>query len=488
MKPLKFASFASLAGLHLTPAQAAHDAVVYDGADPCDLEPEARALAATMFGPVERVPPSARAVSVQVKGRDVGGSRRGALRLLQLALTLPLDRLDPAEIAFCLIGAPKLRLARVALRFARAAAGRIPGVRVVAEWRDGFTVERHDGRNVTLECFAASRAGDTGRSVPLIGVMLDESAFYRDESTGVVNDRHIFNALVPRLLPGGQILIVSSPWVEGGLLHDEFRANHGSPRTALASHCPTLVMRDDAETKATVERERERDPENALREFDAVFLSAGAGVLFGGAVDSSVDASLSLPLPADRYVRRAAGGDFGFVGDSSALVVVQEQEARGRLRYVVADILELRPAPGHPLVPSEVCAAFARVLRHHELGGVISDLHYSESVREHLGKRRVRLHAAPGGAEGKVATYSATRDALREGRVALPNHPRLLAQLKSVISKPTPGGGLAISFPRHRGLAHGDLVSALVLAVWALEQGRRAPLTYQVQARHLPLA
>jgi hypothetical protein len=52
--------------------------------------------------------------------------------------------------------------------------------------------------------------------------------------------------------------------------------------------------------------------------------------------------------------------------------------------------------------------------------------------------------------------------------VRLPNHGRLLAQLKAIIAKPTPAGGLSISSPRRVNGGHGDLVSALVLCLAAL--------------------
>ena len=55
---------------------------------------------------------------------------------------------------------------------------------------------------------------------------------------------------------------------------------------------------------------------------------------------------------------------------------------------------------------------------------------------------------------------------MHEGRIKLPKNPRLIRQLKEVVAKPTPGGGLSITSPRRKGAGHGDLVSALVLAIW----------------------
>lgn len=300
MKAPRFTRFAALVGLALTPGQTAFGAVAFDGVAPTQLAPELQELARRIFGDVVAVPAAARKVVAMAKGRDAGGSRMGATRGLHLALTADLSRLEPDEPAYVLFVAPKIRLARVAKRFALAAARRVPRLHISGEHRDGFTVTRHDGRAVVFECIAAARGGDTGRGVPVLFAMLDEAAFFRDEESGQVNDRHIFNALVPRVLPGGQLLIVSSPWVESGLLYDEFQKNHGAPVTALAAHCPTLVMRPDPETAATVEVERERDPENARREFDAEFLTAGAGLFFdSGALSRCIDAELPDPIPPD---------------------------------------------------------------------------------------------------------------------------------------------------------------------------------------------
>jgi hypothetical protein len=51
-----------------------------------------------------------------------------------------------------------------------------------------------------------------------------------------------------------------------------------------------------------------------------------------------------------------------------------------------------------------------------------------------------------------------------EGRVEIPNDPRLIAQFKSVIKKPMPGGKMQIRIPV-KGRAHGDLAIAACLAI-----------------------
>lgn len=473
-RPLPFTRFvAEVLRVKLTPGQRVIALVAFDGLEPQDLTGDDRELARVIFGEVDIIPPEARAVVVAVCGARGGKSYiLCGLRLLHLALTVPLTSLAPGEQATGLIVAPDLRLARQALRYALGAAKRAAAIAALirSESNDGFVLERPDG-TVALEALPATRGGSALRGRSLVAAVLDEAAFFRDEDYAI-NDAEIFKAVSPRVMPEGQVIIASTPWAEGiGLLYSEFNDNHGAPKTAIAAHAPTLLLRDDAKTRTMVERERERDPDNAAREFDAVFMSAGAGLFFDpSAIDASVDRLAAVPLLHNPACIVTVGADFGFRSDASALVVARLEDDRCR----IADIVELRPKRGAPLVPSAVVASFAEVAKRFGSAAVIADRHYEEAIREHLGTHHLRLVPAPDGLAGKLETYTRARALIHEGKVRLPNHPRLVAQLKAVTSKPTPGGGLTIASPR-RGGAHGDLVSALVLALAALPSTTAAP-------------
>lgn len=468
-RPLPFTRFcADVLHVALTPGQRVLALVAYDGLEPAELEGEDRELARAIFGDVDTIPPEARSVVVAVVGARGGKSYvLCGLRLLHLALTVPLVSLAPGEVASALVVAPDLRLARQTLRYALGAAKTVPAIasRIRSESTDGFVIDRENGHTVSLEALPATRGGSALRGRSLVGAVLDEAAFFRDEDYAV-NDAEVFRAVSPRVMPEGVVVIASTPWAEGvGLLYELFASNHGNPRTAIAAHAPTLLLRNDSRTRTMVDRERERDADNAAREFDAQFMASGAGLFFDAhAIDAAVDRLASLPLPHEPASVVAVGGDFGFRSDSSALVVARLE---GDV-YRIADVLELRPQKGAPLAPSAVCAAFAEVTKRYGCASVIADRHYEEAVREHLATHSLRLVAAPDGLSGKLETYARARALLHEGRVRLPEHRRLIAQLKAVTSKPTPGGGLTISSPRRSGAGHGDIVSALVLALAAL--------------------
>jgi hypothetical protein len=170
-------------------------------------------------------------------------------------------------------------------------------------------------------------------------------------------------------------------------------------------------------------------------------------------------------------MRYFASADLAFASDSSALVIVGF-EAGG---YVVVLVEELRPKRGAPLRPRHVIDTFAGHLRAFGVTSMTSDAHYRESAREHLEPHGIQFVDAPGGHEGKERVYLHAKKLIHESRVRIPRHPRMLAQLRAVVSKPVPGGGVTISSPRRAGGGHGDLVSALTLALWTGRQAEKKP-------------
>lgn len=468
-RAIAFTDFCRKLGVELYPGQRVLASVMFDQVDPRDLEGEDRAIARELFGDVDVVPETARQTAAVMAGARGGKSYVVvALKSLHAALTAPLDGLAPGEEALALIVAPDLRTARHSLKYAKAAAEDDPNIRrcLGRRWVDGFEIQREDGRVVRVECLPASKGGAALRGRSLVSAALEEAAFFRD-SAYAVNDAEILRAVAPRILPSGQLVICSTPYAESGVLFELWRDNWGRPSSAVVARAPTVLLNP---TKAAeVERERQRDPSNCRREFDAFPMSGGAGVFFDAAtIEAAVDEDLpaiAAPVPG---VSTWAAADFGFVSDSSALVILQSVEGAAR----VVRVLERRPKRGKPLVPSLVIGEFARIAKAYGARRLLADHHYRRSVEEHLGEAGIWLDTGPRGVDGKARSYLVTRELMRSGLLRLPQHHRLIAQLREVISKPLAGGGLSVSSPRKRGSGpnaggHGDLVSALVLAAWA---------------------
>jgi len=472
-RPLAFTDFCDrVLGIRFTPAQRVLWSVFGDGVDPADLEAGDRELAIELFGAVDRIPPVARKVLALMKGARIGGTRFGITLGVYLALTVDLSPLAPGERAFVGITAPSMSLSRQALRYAQGAfesTRELKRLIVGTPSKDSFTIRRPDGCEVEFKVLAASARGTEQRGAWFVFFHLVEASFMRDPDTGVANDRDVFKAARPRVMPGGQMLLESTAWTEESLHFQLVDKNRGAPTTALAAVAPTLLLRgSDPDIRELVAQERERDEENAQREFDCKVLSGGASVYFDHEAIKLAVQPIDIPMTRPAESVAAAGGDFAFVSNASAFVAVY----RVGTIITVADLVELRPAEGKPLKPSKVMGTFGKHCKPLGITELVVDGHAREPMREHAEKLHITLRSAPEGNGGKVAMFSATKTELNEGRLVLPDHPGLLRQLREVVKRPLSGGGVSITSPNRGRAGHGDLVSALVAAVHAVMRVR----------------
>lgn len=466
MRFVDFVQHRELAGVTLTPAQRVLALVAIDGVEPEHLEGDERELARKLFGPVDTVPRSARGVVLIKKGARVGGSYIfGALYSLWRALSADLSGLAPGERASALIVAPDLRLAKQVLRFALGAAEKM-GATIESKTTEGFVIVRQDGRAVAVECLPATRGGSALRGRSLVSAVLSEASFFRDESA-VVNDQEIYRAVSPRVLPGGLVIIESTPWAEAGLVYDFFTRNWGEPSTCLAADAPTLLMRNDPATAIVVAREAERDPENARREHGAEFLSGGAGHFFGPELQAAIERELGVQTEPRPGARVTIGGDIGLVRDASAFCAVH----RLGDEVVLAELLELRPKKGAPLKLSDVVVQGCEFAARHGSHTIWVDDHVLQPAREHLPKG-FELQRIAGGNEAKAERFRVLKEGLRREMVKVPGAlVRVVNQLADVMTQPGPGGITLIKQPRRSG-SHGDAAAAFVVAASKAVEGR----------------
>ncbi len=300
--PTSFLSFCSWLGVTLTPGQRVLCAVAYDNVEPKDLPPEDRELARLIFGAVDVIPPAARGTLAIVAGGRSGKSYVAiALRMVYGALTRDLKSLAPGQKAVALIIAANAKLRNEVISYALGACRSHPSLASMLhlakgkkqeDAADSFGIRRPDGHLVMVEAGVAARGGYGGRGRSLTDFAMDEAAFMRDSGFQAC-DADVYTAAAPRVLPGGISIVASTPWAESGLLFDFYQKNYGNPKAALVAHAPTLLMQNNKFTQDIVFREKQRDPDNAAREFDAEFMRSGTTAFF---TVSEIDASIDLSL------------------------------------------------------------------------------------------------------------------------------------------------------------------------------------------------
>lgn len=453
--PESFVEFCAWLGVELTPGQIEFARVAYDGLEPLD-----RGLAETIFG--KDLPVGRRRVVAAVCGRRAGKSYvMVALRMVHGMLVRNVPALPPGIRAVSMIIAPRSNMRDEVFRYALGAVMSKPELRamLVSDKAEEFTLRRPDGKHVTFEVGVATAGGTAARGRWFLDFALDECAFFRDSSFKV-NDEELYRAGSAVLLEGGQILITSTPWAEGGLL---YRMWKDRPENAHVAHAPTLVMNDNHITRAAVAAAEADDADNAAREFGARFMTSGTTVFFESVtLDGMLTDEPFVLGPGDVV---AAGGDFAFRGDSSAMLMVA---LRAGVLHIF-DGTEERPTETEPLKPSRTVARFAEVIGG-RCGYVSADRHHRESIEEHLQAHGLVYAPAPA---LPVENYVRARQLLREGSVRLHKGnfdkalvDRLLQQLRETKGKPTAGGGMSIVHPRWATGGHGDIADAFTIALW----------------------
>lgn len=280
MRPIPFTQFCDrVLGVRLEPAQRVFWGVACGEFQPGDLHGRDLTISHEVFGPLVHIDPQVTSVVGAVKGADVGFSFVGGLHSLWRAITADRGDASTGEIRPSLIVAPDVRLGRSPVRTARGYAESIPAIAALIESTsaDSIVFRREGGWYSSVECLPATVGGRATRGRRYLDAKLDEASFFRDE-TGAVSDVAIFQSIAPRCV--GQVWLGSTPWLETNLIWKVYEENFGAPKTALAARMPTLLVRTNKRTRDMVERERERDPENASREFDCLPLSGATSTFF----------------------------------------------------------------------------------------------------------------------------------------------------------------------------------------------------------------
>lgn len=361
--------------------------------------------------------------------------------------------LPPGDIAYFAIISASLPQAKDRIQ----TCGRVLSVLEVPHKQTAEQIVLAD-RNAGIRVFAATLKGVV--SFTALGVLCDEVARWQDPDTGANPATEVLSSLRPTMMTmkSAQMWLVSSPWSTLDVHHKMFK--DGNTKAQRVFHGSTWEMNPDvseAETHAL-----EPDFASWQREYAAVPMASDEAKFFPASFIDMATAYTTIPFGESKIV---AGADFAFRRNSSALVTLRE--CKGNVTLTASE--ERIPGEKH-LVPSETITDLAGIARMNGAESIACDLHYIETVRETIEDLDMGLMEFPTSNEEISKAYVRTRILLSERRLDLSlANPRLIEQLKDTTARPTASGGLTIT-NKIKGDSHGDLVSALVCAVWALDR------------------
>lgn len=376
-------------------------------------------------------------------GRRGGKSQCAALlAVYEAAFKDYRAQLAPGEVATTMILAADRRQARTVMRYIGGLLHGNPMLARMIAREDKETIELHN--RACIEVHAASFRGVRGYTCA--AVIADEIAFWRSEDSANP-DKEIIAALRPALATlGGKLIALSSPYAKRGELWETYKRHFGQPSPVLVAQAPSRTMNPELPERV-VQEAQERDPEAAKAEYLAEFRSDLASFVSREVVDACVIPG-RYELPYTREFQFQGFVDpSGGSADSMTLAIGHRED-----KTVVVDaIREMKP----PFSPEAVVAEFAELLQSYRITEVQGDRYGGEWPRERFTVHRITYDPA---ARPRSDLYRDLLPLLNAGRIELPDHDRLTAQICALERRTSRGGKDSID---HSPGSHDDLANAV---------------------------
>jgi hypothetical protein len=396
----------------------------------------------------DRKPPTQRVRELWcLVGRRGGKSRIAALVAIYIA-TFVKVRLAPGETPIVLVLAASQEQAAVVFNYAKATLTSSPALRreIASVTRTEIRLKNGTVISVVANSFRTTR----GRTV--IAAIFDECSFWRSEDSASP-DTETYTAIPPSLATvDGMLVSISSAYRRVGLMYTKHRDHfgHDSDDTLVVQggstqFNPTLDIR-------VIDAQRQADPTAAGSEWDSVFRSDLSAFFDEATIEAATIYGRPLELaPLSGLFYRAFVDPSGGRHDSYALAIAHKEG-----EHYVVDVV--RGTKGS-FDPEEVTREYANLCREYRCYTVTGDNYAAEwvhgawtktgidFVRSDLPKSRLYLEALP---------------LFARGLVELPDHPRLLRELRLLERRVHRSGRDTVDHPPRASDDHANAVAGVL--------------------------
>jgi hypothetical protein len=345
------------------------------------------------------------------------------------------------------------RAAKIAFGYIREYITRSPLLRSLLD--EVFASEIVLTNRLTIACFPCTLRSLRGWSMPA-GVM-DEVAFFRLE--GQADSDVEIQASIRRGMisfPSTRLVKISTPYMKGGVLFDDFRRGFGQDDPDLLVWRASSVLMNPALRAERLERQRRLDPDRFAREYEAEFAEDVDAFLPAAWVEGAV-----MPgrheLPPRDGVRYSAAVDPSGGGDDAFTLAIVHPEGSGADRRIVQDLMKgwSRPRTGNVDL-QDIVRHICMTVKQYRINKVVGDRYAAQWVRQAFQAHGIRYDDA----SDKAKAYLDIEPFFAQGRIELLDHPQLVRELKTLERRPRPGGRTVVDHPRG---GHDDHANALAL-------------------------
>lgn len=359
---------------------------------------------------------------------------------LKAALTVDLAQLRPWEEAVVSIVAIKLPKARIILRHLTGPLLARPHLRALMPREPtGSTIwirRPQDGRVVRIEVAAGARAGGSLVGDWSAGALFDEFTRMTGEEEGsIINFDESRKAVIGRILPGGQLVGVGSPWAPRGAAYEMVKAHWGNPSAKIVMlRPPSKAMNPTYWTDETIDALRKSPKGEHVYKTDYLGEFADPeSSFFTTAELEAVTRKGALTLPRQDGIQYFAAIDPAMLRNAWTLVVTgREYRPDGSVRVIVPLVRQWVPGRVGPLNPELIFAEIKAVCVKYGIHEVFTDKWKSDELTV-IG-RKVGLTVTVYGLAGQdsVRMFDSLRLRVLTGGIDLPNDPELRTDMLAI--------------------------------------------------------
>jgi hypothetical protein len=375
------------------------------------------------FGEVagQREPPSRRVRELWAIVARRSGKSRTAAALGVFHACFVQHKLSPGEQGLVLILAASQSQAKVVFGYCLGFLRESPVLR--QELVEATRNEIRLRNGVVIAIHSNSFRSIRGRT--LLAAVLDECAFWRSEDSAQP-DTETYTALLPSLATtGGQLIGISTPYRRLGLLHQKHRDHWGVDDPEVLVVQGTAAQFNPTLSEATIAAQRQADPAGAISEWDALFRSDISSFLDDALIEASINHGRPLELPPQLgTVYKAFCDPSGGRGDAYSIAIGHRD--KGRLIIDAVRGVHV-PLGQHSFDPMAATKAFAELLKQYRVGSVVADGYSAEWAREAWRKCGISYLKSE---LSKSEIYLECLPLFTRGMVSLPDHPRLIKELR----------------------------------------------------------
>jgi hypothetical protein len=343
---------------------------------------------------------------------------------------------------------------------------------------DVVLVRHPTGRPVEITVRAGKKAGGSLLGCWMPGVIFDEYTRMEGADEAVVNWDHQRQAVLFRILPGGQICSIGSPWAAFGPAYRRAQELHGKPsERCVIVWAPGWVMNPNYWTLEKCKEASETDPDAFRTDGEAKFSTPEEALLPLAALERATR-SYPVEYPPEPALSYVATMDPATRGNGWTLVVT----TRRGTRKIVVLAREWRGSRHRPLDPGKVLDEIRVILAPYFPGAldridgrvrgipIDTDQAMGDALVRLAADRGLRLNQWKLSEQEKTRRYLDVRDHLLMVRgdgltdVELPPDEQLRADLLH-IRKRLSKGTVAIVLPETENGRHCDFAPSIMLAV-----------------------